>query len=226
MRLRRHLHCPLCAGDLCRGLRGGRGARPARSLRLAERREILSPPAKPGPHQLAARALDGAAAYWGGRQCRRAFSRRRNLPMATAGLGRPSDAAPDPKHCSSGSATTQNYGPFLSASVVRSPGRGDIRLGRRNAEELGLGDDEFRSTELILGSHLSGTELTLFLDLITDEVVAFEVDPEVGRASLKRTGQRLDRDAMRAGPQVEHPVADRRICQARNGITAAANRAG
>ena len=62
VRLRRHLHRPVRAGDLRRGFRGGSGARPARSVRLAERTAILSPPAKRCADHLAAGAFRGAAA--------------------------------------------------------------------------------------------------------------------------------------------------------------------
>ena len=67
LRLRRHLHRALRPRDLRRSLRGRSGARPARSLRLAERPGILRVAAQRGARHLAPRAFPGAGAHRRGR---------------------------------------------------------------------------------------------------------------------------------------------------------------
>ena len=57
LRLRRHLHRPLRARNLCRGVRRRRRARPARGLRLAERPAILPAAAQRDPGDAAPRAI-------------------------------------------------------------------------------------------------------------------------------------------------------------------------
>ncbi len=95
LRLRRHLHRPLRAGNLCRGVRRRRRARPARSLRLTERPAILPAAAQRNPRDAQARAISGSGAHRRRRERRRAVPRRRNLALAprcskhTVGFPRP-----------------------------------------------------------------------------------------------------------------------------------------
>ncbi len=78
LRLRRHLHRAGGARALCRGLRRGRRARPARGLRLAQRPALLRPAGQRSARDPAPRAA------------------RRAGPSATANRGRPVPRRRDP----------------------------------------------------------------------------------------------------------------------------------
>src|SRR5437870_3509338 len=100
---------------------------------------------------------------------------------------------------------------FLCSPTALQPSRiilSKLGLGSRHAKQLGLNHAKLRGSELILGDNLVRPESVMILDSITQEMITFRIDPEIGRSRSEGTGHRLDRDAVGTRSQIERLVTD------------------
>ena len=58
----------------------------------------------------------------------------------------------------------------------------ELHLGGRHAKQFWLNDAQLGASELILRHNLTGHEAFMILDPITQEVIAFRIDPEISSA--------------------------------------------